>query len=334
MWLTLLKVAAAKTHGWLITKMLSRVAHRLFWLARYIERTENTARTVNVYSNLLFDLPTGTKLSWATLIEITGSESLYLENYTSYDERSVMKFLVSDKNNPSSILSCLHMVRENARTSREILPAEFWEKINELHLNAISDINKGLARKQRFESLQKIISGCQLLVGMLSGTMSNNAAYDFMRIGRNLERADMGTRIIDMGCTNFLPVNTDKDDDSEIINLYQSILWMNILVSLSGFQAYRQHISERVNGYDVVNYLLKDSDFPRAVMHCLNQIQECLEKLPDGMPIAIEVEKIKRSIRRTVNKVNIDKSLHNYIDKLQKQFMHINDLINEKWCLT
>ncbi|MEM7304258.1 MAG: alpha-E domain-containing protein [Pseudomonadota bacterium] len=313
--------------------MLSRVAHRLYWLSRYIERVENTARTINVYSNLLFDLPAHTKISWNTLVEITGSEPLYKENYSSFDERSVMKFLISDTKNSSSILSCLHLARENARTAREILPASSWEKLNELHLVAVEDISKGLGRKQRYESLQKIIYGCQLLVGLLSGTMSNNAGYDFMRIGRNLERADMGTRIIDMGCMNFLPDNTMIDESSEIINLYQSILWMNILISLSAFQAYRQHISERVNGHDVVNYLLRDSDFPRAVMHCLNQIQECLEKLPDGLSIAIEVEKIKRSIRRTTTKVKIDKSLHAYIDNLQKSFINIDHQINNKWFL-
>ena len=314
--------------------MLSRVAHRLYWLARYIERTENTARTINVYSNLLFDLPTGTKISWKTLVEITGSESLYLENYSSFDERSVMKFLISDTKNPSSILSCLQQARENARTAREILPAESWEKLNELHLVAIEDINKGLGRKQRYESLQKIIYGCQLLVGLLSGTMSNNAGYDFMRIGRNLERADMGTRIIDMGCMNFLPDDTQVDEESEIINLYESILWMNILISLSAFQAYRQHISDRVNGQDVVTYLLNDSDFPRAVMHCLNQIQECLEKLPHGLPVAKEVEKIKRSIKRATTKVRINKSLHKYIDTLQKDFIGIDQQISEKWFLS
>lgn len=313
--------------------MLSRVAHRLYWLARYIERTENTARTINVYSNLLFDLPTGTKISWKTLIDITGSESMYLENYSSFDERSVMKFLISDTKNPSSILSCLQLARENARTAREILPAESWEKLNELHLVAIEDINKGLGRKQRYESLQKIIYGCQLLVGLLSGTMSNNAGYDFMRIGRNLERADTGTRVIDMGCMNFLPDDNLIDDESQIINLYQSILWMNILVSLSAFQAYRQHISERVNGQDAVTYLLTDSDFPRAVMHCLNQIQECLEKLPDGLSIAKEVEKIKRSIKRATTKVKINKSLHKYIDTLQKNFIEIDQQINDKWFL-
>lgn len=313
--------------------MLSRVAHRLYWLARYIERAENTSRIINVNSNLLFDLPKGSQVSWKTLIDITGSEELYKQLYSTFDERSIMKYLISDNRNPSSIICCLQIARENARTTREILPAECWEKINETYHLAIEDITRGIGRKNRYESLQKIIYGCQLLVGLLSGTMSNNAAYDFMRIGRNLERADMGTRLIDMGCMNFLTDSLSTDDDAHITSLYQPILWMNILISLSAFQMYRQHVRERVNGVDVVNYLLKDNDFPRAVMHCLNQIQECLEKLPDGIHIAMEVEKIKKSINRAKTTVKIDKSLHEFIDELQIRFIKIDDDINAQWFL-
>lgn len=313
--------------------MLSRVAHRLYWLARYIERTENTSRLINVNSNLLFDLPKGSQISWNTLIDITGSEELYKQFYSTFDERSIMKYLISDNRNPSSIICCLKMARENARTTREILPAECWEKINETYHLAIDDIARGIGRKDRYESLQKIIYGCQLLVGLLSGTMSNNAAYDFMRIGRNLERADMGTRLIDMGYMNLLTDSSSTDHDSHITSLYQPILWMNILISLSAFQMYRQHVRERVNGVDVVNYLLKDNDFPRAVMHCLNQIQECLEKLPNGIQIAMEVEKIKKSINKTKTKVKIDKNLHKFIDELQIKLIKIDNDINAQWFL-
>ena len=313
--------------------MLSRVANRLYWLARYIERAENTSRIINVNSNLLFDLPKGTQISWKTLIDITGSENHFKQLYSSFDERPIMKYLISDHRNPSSVVCCLKMARENARTTREILPAECWEKINETYFVAIADIDKGIGRKNRYESLQKVIYGCQLLVGLLSGTMSNNAAYDFMRIGRNLERADMGSRIIDMGYNNLLSDDLTTAEDAPITNLYQPILWTNILISLSAFQMYRQHVRERVIGVDVVNYLLKDEDFPRAVMHCLNQIQECLEKLPDGIHIATEVEKIKKSINRTKTKASIDKNLHKFIDQLQISFISIDKDIHAQWFL-
>lgn len=309
--------------------MLSKVAHRLYWLARYIERAENSARFINVNSNLLFDLPVGTKIGWKTLIDITSSEDLFQQLYSSFDERSIMKFMISDTRNPTSIISSLAQARENARTTREILPTESWEKINELYYSTMEEISKGTGRKIRFATLQNIIFGCQLLIGLLSGTMSNNAAYNFMRIGRNLERADMSTRIIEIGCMNILTDTSNAQDLSTSV-MYRPILWMNILVSLSAFQMYRQHVRGRVYGTDVINYLLKDSDFPRAVIHCLNQIQECTEKLPDGLPIANNIEKIKKTLIR----YNIDSSSSNinkYIDLLQLEFIKIDNQVTAKW---
>ena len=323
----------AKILGSLILKMLSKVAYRLYWLARYIERAENTARFINVNSNLLFDLPVGTKIGWKTLIDITGSEELFQQLYTKFDERSIMKFLISDKRNPSSIISSLGQARENARTTREILPTESWEKINELYYSTIEEISKGTGRKIRFTLLQNIIYGCQLLVGLLSGTMSNNAAYDFMKMGRNLERADMSTRIIDMGCMNLLTDNSNSAQDLDANSIYHPILWMNILVSLSAFQMYRQHVRGRVYGADVIIYLLKDGDFPRAVIHCLNQIQECLEKLPDGLAIANHIEKIKKSLIRYKLEPSSKNNINKFVDTLQLEFLKIDNQITSKWFL-
>ena len=313
--------------------MLSRVAYRLYWLARYIERAENTARIINVNSNLLFDLPRGTRISWKTLVEIFGAEALYSSRHSHFDERSIMRFLIIDDAYPSSIINCLSMARENARTTKEILPTEAWEKINELYLVAKEDLNSGLARKNRYDLLQKIIFGCQLSVGILAGTMSNNAAYDVMRVGRNLERADMGTRIIDIGSANFFPHLLDNQEESTAVEFFQSILWMNILVSLSAYQMYRQHVRNRVDGLEVVRYLLKDNDFPRATMHCLSQIQECVEKLPEGLKIATDIEKTKRKINTANIKKLIDNGLNEYIDALQVEFNRLNDKIEHKWLI-
>lgn len=314
--------------------MLSRVAHRLYWLARYMERAENTARIINVNSNLLFDLPRGTRISWKTLIEIIGAENQYSSRYSNYEERSIMRFLIVDELNPSSIINCLAMARENARTTKEILPSEAWEKINELYLIAKEDLDSGLARKNRYDALQKVIYGCQLLVGLLSGTMSNNAAYDVMRIGRNLERADMGTRIIDIGSANFFPHLIHNKEESIAVEFFQSILWMNILVSLSAYQMYRQHVRNRVDGIEVVRYLLKDDDFPRATIHCLSQIQECVEKLPEGLNIANGIEKIKKKILTADIGKLIERGLKEYIDSLQVDFNGLNEKIENKWLIT
>ena len=143
--------------------MLSRVAENVYWMARYIERAENTARVIMVNTNLLLDLPKHVQLGWQPIIEILGTEQTYLEQHGDYDERQVLKYLISDPDSPSSILNSLHHARENARTVRDIIPRETWERINDLYLYARSSALSGYSKKGRFDYMQKIILGTQTI---------------------------------------------------------------------------------------------------------------------------------------------------------------------------
>ena len=119
--------------------MLSKVAERVYWLGRYLERIENTARLINVYGNVLLDLPRPAKLVWESLVAITGSQETFAERYSRADERNVVKFYLADRSNPPSVLNSITYARENARTVREIVPANTWEAVNDL-------LDKGLLR--------------------------------------------------------------------------------------------------------------------------------------------------------------------------------------------
>lgn len=313
--------------------MLSRVAQRVYWIGRYIERAENIARFINVNSTLLFDLPSGTRLGWNTIIEILGGEQDFKLKHSSADERSVMKYLLSDRANPSSLVTTIYLVRENMRTTREILPTEAWEQINDLYYRIKNDMADGLGRKKRYSLLQGVIATSQQLTGMLSSTMSNNHAYEFIRTGRNLERADMTTRILDMGCNNLLPHLLQDQEHSEAVTQYQPILWMNILTSLSAYQSYRQNLQSRVNGEDVVAYLIKDEEFPRALMHCLTQISGCLSRLPNGKQIILSVDKIKNKVdKKNLSKLP-DSGLNKFFDQMQIDLANISNQIESKWFL-
>jgi uncharacterized alpha-E superfamily protein len=123
--------------------MLSRVAENIYWLARYVERAENTARIVTVNANLLLDLPKGIAPGWRPLIDITGANALFEEHYKDYGERQVVRFLLGDERYPGSILSALGAARENCRTIRDVVPREAWEQINELYLFAREELAKG-----------------------------------------------------------------------------------------------------------------------------------------------------------------------------------------------
>ena len=114
--------------------MLSRVAERLYWMGRYFERVESTARLVNAYTNQILDLPRGVDPGWRQLVDINGSNEIFETHYQNYDERNTVKFLLADAFNPGSVVSALAMARENVRTTRDVLPTEVWDHANELHL--------------------------------------------------------------------------------------------------------------------------------------------------------------------------------------------------------
>ncbi|MGB5439089.1 MAG: alpha-E domain-containing protein [Gammaproteobacteria bacterium] len=303
--------------------MLSRVARRIYWLARYIERAENTARLVNTYHFLLLDLPRGTRVGWEALSVITGSYALFAEHYQRHDERNMVKFLLADSFNPGSLLNSISSARENARTSREILPGQAWEQINELQLFATAHVNDALPRHGRFEFLTEIIQRCQQLTGMLSGTMTHDHAYDFVRIGRNIERAEMTTRVIDIGAMSLQNPNESGSLDVHV--------WTSMLRALSAYQMYRKDVRHGVHCADVVGYLLQNDYLPRSVAFCLDQIEECVGDLP----LHKDTLKPLREVRRRVTRIKPGKldaaSLHTEVDQMQIGISEVHRQIRKTW---
>jgi uncharacterized alpha-E superfamily protein len=295
--------------------MLSRVAGNIYWMARYLERAENTARLVNVNSNLLLDLPKNITFGWQPLIAIMGSEQLFANCNQPPDEHNVTRFLLGEENNPSSILSCLAQTRENMRTSRDIIPSEAWEQLNDLYLEVKNKVlNHSITKSNRYEFLKRIILGCQKITGITSGTMSRDAAYNFLRLGRFLERADMTSRILDVRSANLLP----KGEESNVtLSPFDNIQWMSVLKSLTAYQMYRQHVRLRVRGEDVLKFLLQDSEFPRTVFHCLNVVELCLSGLPKNDQPKRGIARLQRQIQSANVQQLAHQGLHEFIDALQ-----------------
>lgn len=305
--------------------MLSRVAERIYWMARYLERAENTARIVNVNTNLLLDLPKKVTLGWQPLIEITGTKKAFRRRRLVPKEKNIVRFLIADLKNPSSLLSSLHLARENARTIRDIIPREAWEHVNALHLNTKGALPGGLAQRRRFDFLSSVISGTQQITGLLAGTMLHDAGYYFLRMGRNLERADMTTRIIDVQSTNIL------QGESQEVLPFESIEWMSVLQSLSGYQSYRQKMQGRVQRDAVLDFLLQDREFPRAFVHCLGEVDDCLMNLPSSDTILAAVNRLAVRVDK-INTTKIGKrATHEFIDSLQQQLGEIHNLISQTY---
>ena len=177
--------------------MLARTAERVYWLGRFLERAENTARLILVRHNAILDLPKEVQPAWDLLLHVLGADEDFASRPGVANEKNIISFVFGERGNPSSIMSSLSSARENVRTTREILPSETWERVNSLYLSVARRSQKDLPQGVRHGVLNGIIQSCQQITGLLSGAMNHDAAYQFVRLGRNLERADMSTRIID-----------------------------------------------------------------------------------------------------------------------------------------
>ena len=305
--------------------MLSRVANRVYWMARYLERAENTARLVNVNTHLLLDLPKKIRLGWEPILDITSLRDYFYELYEEVDERNVIRFMVSDTRNPDSILGSLNMARENSRTIRDIIPREAWEQVNTLYLTSKTHSRSAVTQRHRYDYLRSVILGVQTISGMLAGTMTHDEAYEFLRMGRNLERADMTTRIIDVRSASLLP------DMPEELTPFANIQWVSVLKSLTAYQMYRRKIRQRIRRADVLAFLLQEEHFPRSFYHTLCQVNACLDNLPrNGKIMQLIAQLQKKLLRANLEKFNQDK-LHDFIDELQLGVIKINDTISKHY---
>lgn len=304
--------------------MLSRVAERVYWLGRFMERAENTARLILVRHNAVLDLPTEVQPGWDLLLQVLGAEASFAELSGAATEKNIISFVFGERENPSSIISSLTSARENMRTTREILPSEAWERVNSLYLSVARRSQKDLPHSVRHVVLNNIVQSCQQVTGMLAGSMNHDAAYQFVRMGRNLERADMSTRIIDAASAGLM-------GNIHETSPFRNVLWISVLQSLSAYQMYRLNVRRRVNPEDVLAFLFQSTVFPRAVAHSLLEIQHSMQLLPDNKQALAVVVNLQRQLKETDFSLLAGQALHEFIDELQLQLVDVHKVITATW---
>ena len=305
--------------------MLSRVASNLYWLGRYLERAENTARLINVNSHLLLDLPSKVKLGWEPIVDILSFRDTFYEKYEIANEKNVINFMVLDKANPGSILSSLRAARENARTVKEIIPREAWEQINGLYLFVSENQADAFTRRTRYAYLNKIILVNQSITGLLSGTMTHDEGYAFLRMGQHLERADMTTRIIDVRSASLL-----SEIDSAL-TAFSNIQWMGVLKSMTAYQMYRREVRVRINREDVLAFLLTNPRFPRSLIHAIEQVERSVTELPNSKDTVQKTSRVKSYLLNAKPFSLKQEKLHEFIDDIQLGLIEINKQIDESY---
>lgn len=216
------------------------------------------------------------------------------------------------------------MARENARTIRDIIPREAWEQVNDLYLMAKGNATSGYSKKGRYDYLKHIVLGAQTITGLLAGTMLHDVGYDFLRMGRNLERAEMTTRIIDVRSANLL-------EEHEGLTPFENIQWMSVLKSLTAYQMYRRNIQVRVRRKDVLKFLLKDKKFPRSFFHTLLEVKSCLQNLPRNEASIALLNEVGKKVLRADQAILQQDELHRFIDELQLGLADLNQSITRTY---
>jgi len=305
--------------------LLSRAADAVYWMARYIERAENVARFIDVNLHLQLDMPLEPHHQWQPLIDTSGDAKIFRERIGKAEKGSVIKFLVWDTNNLNSISTCLRAARENARSIREIISSEMWEQVNSMYLKIQSQ--QRMAGSERLaEILRGIRLGCHMFEGVTDATMSYNEAWHFLRLGRQLERADKTSRILDVKYFMLLP------SANAIGTPYDDIHWSAVLKSVSGFEMYRKKYG-RITPHNIVDFLVLDREFPRAIRHCLRGAEESLHAIT-GTPMGSCEYPSERSLaplRAELDYTPVEKivrrGLHEYLDGLQARMNALDDTL-------
>jgi len=253
--------------------LLSRVAEQLYWAARYMERAEDTVRIVRAYTDVIVDLPVSVVSSWEPLLAVTGTAALHDAHHAEPDEASVVQFLIANDQNANCVVNCVALARENLRSSREVVPREAWQVVNDLYLYVAAHRADGVSRRSRSRFADRVIADSQRLDGVLGATMSRDHAYEFLHIGQAIERADMTTRVLGVRAAALIGEHADY---------FPEVQWMGVLRSLSALQMYQRSTRSPIDGTSVIDFLLHDRAFPRSVMSCLQAVRDSLSRLPRG----------------------------------------------------
>lgn len=320
--------------------MLSRTADCLYWMARYTERAENTARMldVNHQTSLLPQPESFLAQSWLKLLTISKLEDAFHQRYRAVTRANVLDFMIYDSGNPSSIVSCLFAARENARVIRGRITSEVWETQNTTWL----ELQQWLERRGEDDPsrlLEWVKYRCHLFRGVMYGTMLKNESFYFMNIGTLLERADNTARILE---TKYEDGNAldglrgtaraESGADGDFFDYYH---WAALLRSVSAFEIYRQIYSDQVTPKQVAQLLIFNRQMPRSLICCVNELIPLMAQVKNHQ--AKDIERLLGKLQASLDYADIDEvfeiGLEQYIKVFLERINHIGDAFSKTYLI-
>ncbi|HTB21984.1 MAG TPA: alpha-E domain-containing protein [bacterium] len=307
--------------------MLSRTAGALYWMSRYLERSESVARLVDVNLSLSMDLSGGEDEAWAAVVATTGDLEPFLKRHGAVRRGPALAFLAFDPENPNSVASCVHLARENARTVREHLPSEAWEAINALYLNLRQAASLGDSPGTLEAALEEVRLAGRQLDGLLATTLVRDEGWQFSQLGQHLERADQTSRLVDV--QHALLEGRGGESGHEL-------RWEAVAKSAGALTMYRRRHGG-TDGQKVAEFLLLDGAFPRSVSFCLRTAEEALRAIngtPPGM-FSNAAEKglgrLAADLRYTEIADVLEEGIHSWLDRFQQRLNAVGDSVLKEY---
>ena len=302
-----------------LASLVSRFASDVYWLGRYLERAENLARILDINETYARDDAAGP--DWGRVLTLYGERSRFEEIHGFPKARGVLDFYLIDRGNPSSVKSCIHAARENARSIRHLISTEMWTQLNIFHI-AVGRMKPSDASIEQLSRVSRqIIAGCQHFEGVAEGTFLRSEPWCFYQLGKYIERADQTTRILDMGYDRLAPA-----EDNPVAWVH----WNVLLRSVSGYHAYRNRHPGASTPQDIASFLLYDEEFPRAVALCVNRITGSLRELErrHGSQRGEEAERERRKLEFLIEtgpgKSLTPARLHRFLDETHAALANVS----------
>ena len=310
--------------------MLSRTADHLFWMARYIERAENTARMldVNVQTALLPQDRENSEQGWRAMLSICELQEAYLKRQKEISAPEVIDFMVKDPTNPSSIYCCLLAARENARAVRGALTTEVWETHNMTWLDLHKNLQAGIFENDPSEFFEWVKFRSHLSRGVTIGTMLKDDAFRFIRLGTFLERADNTARLLDVKfhSTPFAALAQSSKTDPHA-DYYH---WAAILRSVSAFETYRKVYRDVITPDRVAELLILRDDMPRSLLASLNEVCSNLATIRNDYSSHTErrAGKLRAELLYSQIEDILQTGLHAYLTNFLERINDLGNLIS------
>jgi len=304
--------------------MLSRTADHLYWMARYIERAENMARALDVTYNmsLVPNEDITEAMFWSPVLEISGTTEIYEKDIGEVTAANVINYLAMDQRNPSSIYSALKSARENAHAVRVTMTTETWESINSIWLEFSQFHKQDFSKKGLREFCDWVKTRSHLFRGVCFGTMLRDDAFNFVRLGTFIERADNTARLLDVKYHLLLPTGQEVGG---AVDYYE---WSSVLRSVSALQAYQKIFNDTIEPWRVAELLTLRCDMPRSLHACFDEIILILEALSKSKNN--EAYRLAGEIHAKLHYGKIKDIFQSGLHEFLSDFIKSNDLIGQE----